>query len=175
MMNHTRSRQIGSISSVAILSLILAIHLAMPGTTVKAQQPSDDDTYPEILAKFYKYWGELEKVHPDAVKSFKALDQAVFKPGALDTKSKELICLGIAVSIRCDGCIAFHTRGSLEAGATEEEIIEALGVAIFMGGGPSVAYATHAMEAMLDNKAFVIMVKTGCSPEGLNLLRMNGD
>lgn len=148
MINHNRSRQIGSKSAVTILSLILAIYLAMPGATVKAQQPSGDDTYPEILAKFYKYWGELEKVHPDAVKSFSALHQAAFKPGVLDAKTKELICLGIAVAVRCDGCIASHTRGSLEAGATEEEIVEALGVAILMGGGPSVVYVTHAMEAM---------------------------
>ena len=148
MMNHPRSRQIGSKSAVAILSLILAIHLAMPGATVKAQQPSGDDTYPEMMAKFVKYWGELEKVHPDAVNGFNALHQAAFKPGALDTKTKELICLGIAVAVHCDGCIAAHTLGSLEAGATEEEIVEALGVAILMGGGPSVVYGTHAMEAM---------------------------
>ena len=120
----------------------------VPGTTAKVEKASGDNTYPEIIAKIVKYMGELEKGHPDAMKSFYALDQAVLKPGALDTKSKELICLGIAVAIRCDDCIAFHTHGSLEAGATEEEIVEALGVAILMGGGPSVAYATHAMEAM---------------------------
>ena len=148
MINYPRSRQIGSISSMAVLSLILAIHLAMPGATVKAQQPSGDNTYPEMLAKVDKYFEEFEKVHPDAVKGLVALFQAVIKPGALDTKSKELICLGIAVVIHHDGCIAAHTLRSLKAGATEEEIIEALGVAILMGGGPSIAYVTHAMEAM---------------------------
>ncbi len=122
--------------------------IAVPGTTAKVEQPSGDNTYPEMIAKLVKYMEELEKGHPDAMKSLYALGEAVFKPGALDTKSKELICLGIAVAIRCDGCIAWHTRGSLEAGATEEEIVEALGVAIVMGGGPSVTYATHAMEAM---------------------------
>ena len=122
--------------------------IAVPGTTAKVEQPCSDNTYPEMLAKVDKYVAELEKGHPDAMKSFYALGEAVFKPGALDTKSKELICLGIAVAIRSDPCIAFHTRGSLVAGATEEEIVEALGVAIVMGGGPSVAYATHAMEAM---------------------------
>jgi len=122
--------------------------IAVPGTTAKVEQPSDDNTYPEMIGKIVKYVEELQKGHPDAMKNFNALGEAVFKPGALDTKSKELICLGIAVAVRCDPCIAFHTRGSLVAGATEEEIVEALGVAILMGGGPSVAYATHAMEAM---------------------------
>jgi len=127
--------------------------IAVPEATAKVEQPSGDNTYPEMLAKLVKNLEELEKVHPDAMKSLYALGEAVFKPGALDTKSKELICLGIAVAIRCDDCIAFHTRGSLEAGATEEEIVEALGVAIVMGGGPSTAYATHAMEAMKQLKA----------------------
>ena len=127
--------------------------IAVPGTTAKVEQPSGDNTYPEMIAKLVNYMEELGKGHPDAMKSLYALGEAVFKPGALDTKSKELICLGIAVAIRCDGCIAWHTRGSLEAGATEEEIVEALGVAILMGGGPSVTYATHAMEAMEQLKA----------------------
>jgi AhpD family alkylhydroperoxidase len=127
--------------------------IAVPGTTAKVEQPSGDNTYPEMIAKLVKYMEELEKVHPDAMKSLYALSEAALKPGALDTKSKELICLGIAVAIRCDDCIAWHTRGSLAAGATEEEIVEALGVAILMGGGPSVAHATHAMAAMEQLKA----------------------
>jgi AhpD family alkylhydroperoxidase len=66
----------------------------------------------------------------------------------LDTKTKELIALAIGVSKLCDGCIAHHTAGALKAGAGRDEIIEALGVAIMMGGGPSVVYATHALQAV---------------------------
>ncbi len=148
MINRTGNRLIGSISVIAILSLILAINFAVAGTAAKVEQPSSDNNYPEIIQKFYKYWGKLEKVHPDTVKSFNALAQAALKPGALDAKSKELISLGIAVAVRCDECIASHTHGSLKAGATDEEIVEVLGVAILMGGGPSAAYATHVMDAM---------------------------
>jgi AhpD family alkylhydroperoxidase len=66
---------------------------------------------------------------------------------ALDGKIKELIALGISVAIRCDDCIAFHAKAALKQGASREEVIEALGMAIYMGAGPSVMYATHALDA----------------------------
>ena len=148
MINLRRERLVRKIPAIAAWSLLLVIHFGIMGTDARADQPADDNTYPEIAAKTAAYMEELAERHPDVMASFLAVGQAAFAPGALDTKSKELICLGIAVAIRCDACIAWHTRGSLEAGATEQEIVEALGVAITMGGGPSVAYATHALEAM---------------------------
>lgn len=153
MIKHTRSRLISIISAMVILSLIFPIQLLKSKATVKVEQPSSDNTYPEMMAKFEKYAGELDKGHPDVAKSFFEFHQAVLKPGALDAKAKVLISLGIAVSTGCDGCIAYHTLGSLEAGATEEEIMEALWVAVFMGGGPSFVYATHAIEALEQFKA----------------------
>ena len=66
---------------------------------------------------------------------------------ALNLKTKELIALGISVAIRCDDCIGFHVKAALDQGATREEVIETLGMAIYMGAGPSVMYATHALEA----------------------------
>lgn len=80
--------------------------------------------------------------------AFTALHHAAASPGVLNTKTKELIALAIGVSLRCDGCIAFHTHDALEAGATREEILEVLSVVVMMGGGPSVMYATHVVEAM---------------------------
>ena len=58
-----------------------------------------------------------------------------------------MIALGIAVAVRCDDCIAFHTKAALEQGATQDEILETLGMAIYMGAGPSVMYAAHALAA----------------------------
>ena len=84
---------------------------------------------------------------PDVMKSFSAIAQAALKPGALDVKSKELIALAISVAIRCDDCVAFHSKAAVERGATREEILEALGMAIYMGAGPSVMYASHALGA----------------------------
>lgn len=84
---------------------------------------------------------------PDVMKAFSGLAQAALAPQALDVKTKELIALGISVAIRCDDCIGFHVKAALEHGATREEVTEALGMAVYMGAGPSVMYATHALEA----------------------------
>jgi AhpD family alkylhydroperoxidase len=82
------------------------------------------------------------------MKAFSALHRAAAGSGVLDTKAKELIALAIGVSLRCDSCISFHTHDALGAGATKEEILEVLSVAVMMGGGPSVMYATHVVEAV---------------------------
>lgn len=80
--------------------------------------------------------------------NFVKLHQAAVAPGALDTKTKELIALSIAISVRCDGCISFHVHGALSAGASRQEIAETIGVAVFMGGGPAVVYGAQALEAV---------------------------
>jgi AhpD family alkylhydroperoxidase len=90
---------------------------------------------------------ELRVGTPDVMKNFSGMAQASLKPKALDTKTKELISLAIGVAIRCDDCIAFHTKAAIEQGATREEVMETLGLAIYMGAGPSVMYASHAVEA----------------------------
>ncbi len=84
---------------------------------------------------------------PDVMKGFGGLAKASTKAGSLDTKTKELIAIAIAVATRCDGCIGFHSKALVELGVTEAELSEALGVAILMGGGPSVMYAANALSA----------------------------
>lgn len=90
---------------------------------------------------------EMRNEHPDVMKGFSALAQAALKPQALDAKAKELIALGISVAVRCDDCIGFHVKAALAHGATREEIMETLGMAIYMGAGPSVMYASHVLDA----------------------------
>ncbi len=90
---------------------------------------------------------------PDVMKAFSAIAHAALAPKALDTKTKELIALGISVAIRCDDCIAFHAKAAVQHGATPEEVREALGLAIYMGAGPSVMYANHALEALMQFEA----------------------
>jgi len=92
--------------------------------------------------------GKLLEGAPEAMKAFQGLHRAGTMVDALDTKTKELIALGIAVVCRCDGCIAFHTHDALKAGASREEIMSTLGVAMLMGGGPAMVYATHVVEAL---------------------------
>jgi len=94
--------------------------------------------------------GELRNLRggaSDVMKGFGAIAQAALKPGALDTKTKELIALAISVAVRCDDCIAFHAKAAVERGATREEILETLGMAIYMGAGPAAMYASHALGA----------------------------
>lgn len=105
-------------------------------------------SFPGQLAHIQSYMGKLSASQPETLEGFKALHKAAGKEGALSAKTKELIALAIAVASRCDGCICFHTHDALKAGATAEEIHEALGVAILMGGGPALMYATHVVEAI---------------------------
>ncbi len=84
---------------------------------------------------------------PDVMKGFSALAQAALKAGSLDTKTKELIALAIAVATRCDGCVAFHAEAATKQGASRAEVLETMGMAVYMGAGPSVMYAAQALEA----------------------------
>ena len=103
---------------------------------------------PDRLRNFERNSRDLASAQPAVMKAFWELHKAAVAAGALDTKTKELIALAISVATRCDDCIAHHTSDALKAGATKEEIADALGVAILMGGGTSVVYATHAIEAV---------------------------
>ncbi len=104
--------------------------------------------YEEKANDVYAFIETLSKENPGIVKGFMAMHEAAAKKGALDAKQKELISLGIAITIRCEGCIACHVQDALKAGATQEEIVETIGVAILMGGGPSVVYGDIAYKAM---------------------------
>lgn len=115
---------------------------------MNTNDPSAKHSCIDQMKHIRSYTGKLSTAIPDVMKSFYALSKASSTAGALDSKTKELIALAISVAIHCDDCIAFHTHSTLQAGATKEEILEMLGVAVFMGGGPSLMYATHVMEAV---------------------------
>jgi AhpD family alkylhydroperoxidase len=90
---------------------------------------------------------DLRHQIPEVMKAFGDLHGAVMKPGALDSKTKELIALAISVSHRCDGCISSHARGAARQNATEAEVAEAIGVAVLMTGGPATVYGPRALAA----------------------------
>jgi AhpD family alkylhydroperoxidase len=104
--------------------------------------------FPEHFKELNTWMEKLGLAIPDVMQGFGALHEASLKPAALDTKTKELIALGIAITVRCDGCISFHVHDSMQAGASKEEIAETVSVAILMGGGPSVVYGIEAMQAV---------------------------
>jgi len=104
--------------------------------------------YPEHYRKLRKLMGGLGKEIPGTMQAFSRLHETAVEAGALSQKEKELISLGIAITVRCDGCIAFHVKGAMDAGGSREEIMETIGVAVLMGGGPSVMYGCEALEAV---------------------------
>lgn len=91
---------------------------------------------------------QLSAEIPGVMSGFRELHRGALADGALDRRTKELVALAISIAIRCDGCIAYHVRDALEAGATREEILEIIGVAILMGGGPSTVYGADARRAL---------------------------
>ena len=84
---------------------------------------------------------------PEVMKGFNELGRAATAAGVLDAKTKELIAVALSVAARCDPCIAFHTQALVKLGATRQELDETLGVATYMGGGPSLMYAASAVAA----------------------------
>jgi len=103
--------------------------------------------WPKIAGDLSGAIGQLRNGIPEVMKAFGQMDAAVCKNDALEAKTKELIALSLGVAARCDGCLAFHARAALKYGATRPEILEAIGMAIYMGGGPSVIYGAQALEA----------------------------
>lgn len=92
--------------------------------------------------------GDIAAVSPDVVKGYSTLSQAGAKTNRLDAKTRELIALAVAVTTRCDGCIAVHSKKALENGATKEEIAEALGVAVALNAGAALVYSARVMDAI---------------------------
>jgi AhpD family alkylhydroperoxidase len=92
--------------------------------------------------------GELSKLSPDTLKGYLTLSGANAKTTLLGEKTRQLISLAVAVTTRCDGCIVFHTDAALKAGASKEEITEALGVAVAMNAGAALIYSTRVLDAV---------------------------
>ena len=87
--------------------------------------------------------GGLGKLNPDIVKGYTTLSRA----GHLDEKTRELIALAVAITLRCDGCITVHAAAARQRGATKQEIAEVLGVAVSVNAGAAVVYSTRALDA----------------------------
>jgi AhpD family alkylhydroperoxidase len=103
--------------------------------------------FPEITKQIADDIKKLRKDIPDTLSGFSVLANAALRGGALDKKTKELIALALGVAAHCDGCIGFHVGALVKLGANRQEIEEALGMAVYMGGGPALMYAADAISA----------------------------
>jgi AhpD family alkylhydroperoxidase len=91
--------------------------------------------------------GGLAKLNPDTIKGYTTLSRAGQKAAHLDEKTRELIALAVAITLRCDGCITVHSAAARERGASKEEIAEVLGVAVSVNAGAAIVYSTRALDA----------------------------
>lgn len=90
----------------------------------------------------------FSKAAPGVFAGFAAVSKAATAPGTVfDPASRELMATAIAVVQGCEDCITYHVAGAKRHGATEAGLIEALEVAVEMGGGPAVMYGAKALEA----------------------------
>lgn len=94
--------------------------------------------------------GQMGKENGPLMQAFGGLSKSTMGDGAISKKDKELIAVALGVAARCDKCIAHHVYGAVELGASRQEILEAIGVAVFMGGGPVMMYAESALQALDD-------------------------
>ena len=92
---------------------------------------------------------QFAKLSPDSLKGYQTLSVANSANSHLGEKIRQLISLAVAVTTRCDGCIVFHTDAAIKAGASKEEIAEALGVAMAMNAGAALIYSLRVMDAVV--------------------------
>ena len=88
----------------------------------------------------------LFKAERQTMMGFKSLADAAVRPGKIASSVKELTAVAIAVATGCDDCIVYHTAAAIKHGATREELVEMLAVAVEMAGGPGAVYAAKALE-----------------------------
>ena len=85
---------------------------------------------------------------PGPMTGFSRLHKKAVEDGALSARTKELMALAVSIAVHCEGCIAYHVHDALAASATRQELLETIGVAVMMGGGPALMYAAHALDAV---------------------------
>jgi AhpD family alkylhydroperoxidase len=107
----------------------------------------DIDKIEKIIAdrkKAYQFFGQTSNVF----NNFLEMEKTTYADGSLPKKQKELIALGISIYSNCESCMEWHIHEALNSGSTREEIIETVGVAIEMGGGPATVASRFAMNVL---------------------------
>ena len=109
-----------------------------------SSMPNWEQTIADVSARLKEFGAHS----PDTLRAVAMLGNAGNKTNRLDAKTRELIALAVAVTTRCDGCIAFHAAEAKKLGITTEEVAEALGVAVNLNAGAAVVFSTHVLDAM---------------------------
>ena len=104
-------------------------------------------SWKDFLNDTVRRLGAFEKEAPETFAGFGTMAERAKRDGVLGQQTKEFIALGMAVSTRCDSCIGFHVRALVNLKTTREEMVDALTMIAYMGGGPAVTYSAKALEA----------------------------
>jgi AhpD family alkylhydroperoxidase len=127
-------------------------------TRIKAERPrlgilavmTSTLSYAALTRDISTQLAALRSDLPGVMKGFNDLSKASLSDGALTEKTKELIALALGVAAHCDACLGFHAKALARLGATRAEVEEALAVAVYMGGGPSLMYSANALTAFAE-------------------------
>jgi len=112
----------------------------------------EEITYSEAVLQEYKVgMGSFSEKLPEVAKTYHAFTESCFEDGKLDQKAKQLIALAISVHGHNEYCILYHTKGCLDAGVTEEEMMEAIGVAAALGGGSAMSQGVTIWQDALED------------------------
>ena len=106
------------------------------------------DKLKELTRKRKEAHAKLLSLNAKVYKAFLDMEEAAFSDGALPKKQKELIAVGISLVINCESCMQWHIEQAAQAGATQEEVLEAIEVGIEMSGGPGTVAARFALDVM---------------------------
>jgi AhpD family alkylhydroperoxidase len=102
----------------------------------------------EIVEKRQRAHAKLLLMKSGVYKAFLEMEKAAYGDGALPKKHKELIAAGISVVMDCESCMQWHIEQAAKAGATQQEVLEAVEVGMEMGGGRATVSARFALEVM---------------------------
>lgn len=108
------------------------------------------DKVGEIIRRRKQVHETLRALESKVYEAFLQMERAAFSDGALSRQVKELIAVGISVNVDCESCMQWHIEQASAAGASLREVLEAVEVAIEMGGGPATVSARFALEVMAD-------------------------
>ena len=103
------------------------------------------DQFRDYRSRMNDRIGEIDHL---GIKRFFNLDTAAYREGALDSKTKELLGLVASTVLRCNDCIDYHLEQSVEAGWSDEELYDALNVALVVGGSIVIPHFRHAVESI---------------------------
>jgi AhpD family alkylhydroperoxidase len=106
------------------------------------------DKLQELARRRKEAHGRLLALDAPVYKAFLEMEKAAYSNGALPRKAKELIAVGISITMDCESCMQWHIEQAAKAGATFDELLEAVQVGIEMGGGPATVSARFALEVM---------------------------